>query len=316
MTRQSDVRVPIVTRAEIGQALDPIAFLSVHFNAGTNARSEIPGTEMYHQIENAGSKRLAGLLYEETRAVLDQFDIPWVALGDSGTTFRPNQAGGDYYGVLRRPAPVVSVLLEFAYLSNPAEEELVSDPAVQGQLAHAVLVAVGRFLETDDPGSGVHRRTDLSGLWPVGGPAGRITAPTRCSSDHPSAVHRCCRSSSCHRLAMSGVGFDNAERAVMLVPGEAGADASFAAVDASGARVLVPEAAVTELDGADLDGNPSVSTFAARLGINRPDCTRLIGPACKEAAGKDFVGIDRRCVRTRRDVPLADGSPVEAPRPA
>ncbi|MDG1367509.1 MAG: hypothetical protein P8P85_10665 [Acidimicrobiales bacterium] len=69
---------------------------------------------------------------------------------------------------------------------------------------------------------------------------------------------------------MSGVGFDNAERAVMLVPGEAGADASFAAVDASGARVLVPEAAVTELDGADLDGNPSVSTFAARLGIIDP----------------------------------------------
>ncbi len=171
MTRQTDVRVPIVTRAEIGQALDPIAFLSVHFNAGTNARSEIPGTEMYHQIENADSKRLAGLLYEETRAVLDQFDIPWVALSDAGTTFRPNQAGGDYYGVLRRPAPVVSVLLEFAYLSNPAEEELVSDPAVQGQLANAVLVAVGRFLETGDPGSGFIDEPIFRGYGPSG--AGR-----------------------------------------------------------------------------------------------------------------------------------------------
>ena len=48
----------------------------------------------------------------------------------------------------------------------------------------------------------------------------------------------------------------------MLIPSEAGAGPSFSAVDASGARVLVPEAAVTELDG-----NPSVSTFAAQLGI-------------------------------------------------
>ncbi len=51
----------------------------------------------------------------------------------------------------------------------------------------------------------------------------------------------------------------------MLFPGEAGANASFAAVDASGARVLVPEAAVTELDG-----NPSITTFAAQLGIIDP----------------------------------------------
>ena len=171
MTRQTDVRVPIVTRAEIGQALDPIAFLSVHFNAGTDAPSEIPGTEMYHQIESADSKRLAGLLYEETRAVLDQYDVPWVALNDAGTTFRPNEAGGDYYGVLRRPAPVMSVLLEFAYLSNPAEEELVSDPAVQDQLAGAVLLAIDRFLETDDPGSGFIDDPIFRGYGPSG--AGR-----------------------------------------------------------------------------------------------------------------------------------------------
>ncbi len=171
MTRESDVRVPIVTRAEIAHALDPLAFLSVHFNAGTDARSTTPGTEMYHQIDRADSKRLAGLLYEETRAVLDQFDVPWVALSDAGTTFRPNRAGGDYYGVLRRPAPVLSVLLEFAYLSNPAEEELVSDPVVQDQLATAVVIAVERFLETDDPGSGFIDDPIFRGFGPSG--AGR-----------------------------------------------------------------------------------------------------------------------------------------------
>ncbi len=171
MTRQTDVRVPIVTRAEIGQALDPIAFLSVHFNAGTDAPSDIPGTEMYHQIANSDSRRLAGLIYEETRAVLDQYDIPWVALEDAGTTFRLNRSGGDYYGVLRRPAPVMSVLLEFAYLSNPVEEELVSDPAVQEQLAQAVLLAIQRYLGTDDPGSGFIDDPIFRGYGPSG--AGR-----------------------------------------------------------------------------------------------------------------------------------------------
>ena len=154
MTRQTDVRVPIVTRAEIAQALDPIAFISVHFNAGADAASTTPGTEMYHQIDSPDSKRLAGLIYEEAFGVLDQFDIRWVALGDAGTLVRPNREGGDYYGVLRRPAPVVSVLAEFAYLSNPAEEQLVSDSAVQQLLANSTVTAIERFLTTDDPGSG------------------------------------------------------------------------------------------------------------------------------------------------------------------
>ncbi|MEO0494075.1 MAG: N-acetylmuramoyl-L-alanine amidase [Actinomycetota bacterium] len=171
MTRQTDVRVPIVTRAEIGQALDPIVFLSIHFNAGTDALSETPGTEMYHQIANPDSRRLAGLLYEETRLVLDQYDITWVALGDAGTTFRPSEEGGDYYGVLRRPAPVTSVLAEYAYLSNPAEEELVSDPVVQDQLATATLAAFERFLETDDPGTGFIDDPIFRGYGPSG--AGR-----------------------------------------------------------------------------------------------------------------------------------------------
>ncbi len=171
MTRQTDVRVPIVTRAEIAQALDPIAFISVHFNAGTDEPSATPGTEMYHQIDNKDSKRLAGLIYEEAYAVLDRYDITWVALGDAGTTFRPNEAGGDYYGVLRRPSPVLSVLAEYAYLSNAAEEVLVSDPAVQQELVDATVVAIERFLTTEDPGTGFIDDPIFRGYGPSG--AGR-----------------------------------------------------------------------------------------------------------------------------------------------
>ncbi len=171
MTRQTDVRVPIVTRGEIAQALDPIAFISVHFNAGTDAWSDEPGTEMFHQIESAESKRLAGLLYEEVFGYLEDFDITWVSLSDAGAMSRPNREGGDYYGVLRRPGPVTSVLAEYGYISNQAEEELYSDPAVQQQLADATLRAVRRLLTTSDPGSGFTTDPIFRGYGPSG--AGR-----------------------------------------------------------------------------------------------------------------------------------------------
>jgi N-acetylmuramoyl-L-alanine amidase len=171
MTRQTDVRVPIVTRGEIAQALDPIAFISVHFNAGTDTGSAEPGTEMWHQIESGESKRLAGLMYEEIVATLDGHDIDWVSLSDAGAMSRPNRSGGDYYGVLRRPGPVTSVLAEFGYITNRAEEDLYSDPAIQQQLAAATLRAVDRLVETSDPGSGFTTDPIFRGYGPSG--AGR-----------------------------------------------------------------------------------------------------------------------------------------------
>jgi N-acetylmuramoyl-L-alanine amidase len=154
LTRDTDVRVPIVTRAELALALDPVAFLSIHHNAGTDAVSSTPGTEMYFQLASADSRRLAGLLYEETRAALDLLGSSWFALDDAGTMPRPNREGGDFYGVLRRPATVTSVLVEFAYITNPAEEALLNRADVQDALAGAVVNAATRFLETSDPGAG------------------------------------------------------------------------------------------------------------------------------------------------------------------
>ncbi len=169
MTRERDGRVPIVTRSEIARALNPIAFISVHFNAGTDAPSAIPGTEIYHQIESADSKRFAGLLYEEVRAVLDPYDLSWVALNGGGAMTRPNEEGTDFYGVLRRSGSVLSVLTEFAYLSNPAEEALIGTPTVQDQFAAAVLAAIERYLSTTDLGSGFGENPNLGGYGSSGG---------------------------------------------------------------------------------------------------------------------------------------------------
>jgi N-acetylmuramoyl-L-alanine amidase len=173
LTRDADVRVPIVTRAEIALALDPVANISIHHNAGTDSVRSEPGTEMFFQLASEESRRLAGLLYEETRAVLDPLGSTWYSMSDAGAMPRENRDGGDYYGVLRRPAAVTSVLAEFAYLSNPVEEELLNRADVQDGLAEAVRAAIERFLDTDDPGSGYTTDPIFRGYAPSG--AGRTT---------------------------------------------------------------------------------------------------------------------------------------------
>jgi len=173
MTRNSDIRVPIVTRAEIALALDPIANISIHHNAGTESISSEPGTEMFFQLASADSKRLAGLIFEETRAFLDPLGSSWFALEDAGAMSRPNRDGGDYYGVLRRPAAVTSVLAEFAYITNAVEEDLLNRADVQDGLAEAVRSAAERFIDSDDPGSGFTADPIFRGYGPSG--AGRTT---------------------------------------------------------------------------------------------------------------------------------------------
>ena len=173
LTRNSDIRVPIVTRAEIALALDPIANISIHHNAGTEEVSTDPGTEMFFQLASPESKRLAGLIFEETREFLDPLGSTWFALDDAGAMGRTNREGGDYYGMLRRPAAVTSVLAEFAYITNPVEEDLLNRADVQDGLAAAVRDAVERFVSTEDPGSGFTVDPIFRGFGPSG--AGRTT---------------------------------------------------------------------------------------------------------------------------------------------
>ncbi|HEX2191915.1 MAG TPA: N-acetylmuramoyl-L-alanine amidase, partial [Acidimicrobiales bacterium] len=113
VTRTGEYQVSLDTRAEIARNLGPRAFVSVHHNAEPDGRREAPGTETYYQIGSAESKRLAGLIYEEVARALSAYQIAWVADTDAGAKYRPGRRG-DYYAVLRLPAPVTSVLAELA----------------------------------------------------------------------------------------------------------------------------------------------------------------------------------------------------------
>jgi N-acetylmuramoyl-L-alanine amidase len=155
LTRTGDYRVTLTQRANIAHAANPRALVSVHHNGDSDGPRNGPGTEVFYQHASADSRRLAGLIYEEVVAALSQYQgVPWQADRDAGAKPRLNSSGGDYYAMLRQPAPVTSVLAELLFMSNPPEAELVARPDVQLTEGNAVARGVVRYLTTNDPGSG------------------------------------------------------------------------------------------------------------------------------------------------------------------
>jgi N-acetylmuramoyl-L-alanine amidase len=176
LTRTADYRMALAPRAEIATSLEARAFVSIHHNGDADGPSARPGTETYFQIDSTESRRLSGLLYEEVVAALAVYeDVAWVADRDAGAKFRPNDEGGDYYGILRRSAGVPAALSEALFLSNPPEAELLERTEVRQSEAEAISRAVVRFLTSDDPGSG------FVTPYPRTGPAGPGGGTTDCT---------------------------------------------------------------------------------------------------------------------------------------
>lgn len=173
MTRTTDVRIPIVVRAEIARALKPDVFISLHHNGGATARSELPGTETYHQIESANSKRLAGILFEELQGAFSQYDVAWrkTVFHGASSVLRV-EVQDDLYGILQYTPGIATVITEAAYLSTPAEARLLADPEVQKVEAVAIADGIERYLTTTDPGSGYNPMFSTSRKLSAGGPGG------------------------------------------------------------------------------------------------------------------------------------------------
>ncbi|MGH9280676.1 MAG: N-acetylmuramoyl-L-alanine amidase family protein [Acidimicrobiales bacterium] len=172
LTRDADHGMNLTNRARLATNLQALAFVSVHHNAAAWAPSGVPGSEMYHQVDSADSKRLAGLIYEEVVAALTPYAGPWVTSG-AGVTWRTRANGEDWYAMVRQPKGIAAALAELAFISNPPEAALVVRPDVQQAEGEAVARGILRYLRTQDPGSGFTepypRPTPPPG--PGGGPA-------------------------------------------------------------------------------------------------------------------------------------------------
>lgn len=177
LTRTSDYRASLPFRVSLADSSAAALLVSIHHNADPDGPLPKPGTETYYQFRSPGSKRLAGLIYEETVGELAKLGVGWVGDTDAGAKWRLNNSGGDYYGILRRSgdAGLTSVLAELAFVSNPAEEQVLRREDVRQMEAAAIARAVERYLGSKDPGSGFttpYPRTAPAG--PGGGTKGCV----------------------------------------------------------------------------------------------------------------------------------------------
>ncbi|CAN5841117.1 hypothetical protein BH23ACT12_BH23ACT12_15590 [soil metagenome] len=177
LTRTSDYRASLQFRVDVADNSAAELMVSIHHNADPDGPLDRPGTETYYQYRSAGSKRLAGLVYEEVAAELAKLEVAWVGDTDAGAKWRLNSSGGDYYGILRRSgeAGVTATLAELAFVSNPVEEEMLRREDVRQLEAAALVRAIERYLGSRDPGSGFttpYPRTAPAG--PGGGTRGCV----------------------------------------------------------------------------------------------------------------------------------------------
>lgn len=173
LTRTGDYDVELDVRAELAHQVAPLAFVSVHHNAEPDGPWPGPGSETYYQIASSESKRLAGLIYEDVVAALAPYDVDWVADLDAGAKYREGRRG-DYYAMVREPAPVVAVLAELGFISNPDEADLLATEEYRRVEGEALAAAILRYLHTPDPGSG------FTSPYPRASPPGGGGTPPPC----------------------------------------------------------------------------------------------------------------------------------------
>lgn len=152
LTRVGDYAVPIRTRSEYSDLVGAKALVSIHHNAPVAPPSDVPGVEVFVRHQTRESARLGGLVYDETMAALEGFDVDWDRAPDAGVMTVLNDEGVDAYGMVRLPeAP--SILVELGYIANRAEAELFAHPGYVPTVAGAVADAIEKFLETDESGA-------------------------------------------------------------------------------------------------------------------------------------------------------------------
>ena len=157
MTRTQDFDVSLGFRVALADALRADLAVSVHLDA--NARtttSPVPGTQVYGAVADPHGRRAAGVLYQAERRYLDtlapRVGNHWATRRNTGAIYRLG-GHGDYYFLLRN-SHVTWVISEAMFLTNPPEEALVKNAAVQAGLARAIAGGIVDYVGTPEPGSG------------------------------------------------------------------------------------------------------------------------------------------------------------------
>jgi len=140
MTRSSDVEVApggslrddLKARVDLANQWPADLFISVHANSAENSAAK--GTETFHAIKASDrSKTLAKLLQ---KSMIDD-----LALTDRGVK------ASNFYVIKNTKMP--ASLVELGFLSNPGEEQILADPAMQKRFGHALSKGVADYFAVE-----------------------------------------------------------------------------------------------------------------------------------------------------------------------
>jgi N-acetylmuramoyl-L-alanine amidase len=186
LTRKSDYYVGLRKRMEIARAHGADLFVSIHADAFRDKR--VSGSSVYILSRNGASSEAARWLAEQENAAdlvggvsLDDkdevlasvlLDLSQTATISASTDVATQVLGGlkrlgrthkrhverAGFMVLKSP-DIPSILVETAFLSNPAEERKLNSPAYRRKLAAAVLSGIkAYFMESPPPGTIFEKR--------------------------------------------------------------------------------------------------------------------------------------------------------------
>ncbi|MFA5881569.1 MAG: N-acetylmuramoyl-L-alanine amidase CwlD [Eubacteriales bacterium] len=141
MTRESDIDLSspetggpsarkvedLSKRVELANNNGADLFLSIHVNAFPSSRWR--GAQIFYQRNENESKKLAEAIQSELTRIM-------------GNTTRAAKAA-DYFTT--RNTKIAAVIIEIGFISNPAEAELLKDPAYQRKLAYAIYSGLVKY---------------------------------------------------------------------------------------------------------------------------------------------------------------------------
>ncbi len=178
LTRDTDVFIPLPMRAKKARAAGADIFISIHADAAEN-RSASGSSVFVLSTKGASSQRARWLADKENAADLvggvrlqqteNTLANVLLDLAQSGHMKASEDAAGHVLGGLKaignnhkpdleranfavlRTSDMPAMLVETAFISNPAEERRLTDPAYQRRLAGAVLDGVNTFFTRQPP---------------------------------------------------------------------------------------------------------------------------------------------------------------------
>ncbi len=128
MTRAEDIEILLQPRVDVGNLRNADLFVSIHCNSMPPGNTHVRGVETYYTTPQ--SKALANTLHK-------------YMVKELGVKDRRVRKRGLF---VTRKAKMPSVLLEIGFLSSPAEEALLKNPAYQRKVAKAIRDGIYAYL--------------------------------------------------------------------------------------------------------------------------------------------------------------------------